>query len=166
MMDIDDVIEILAIELIGVVPDDQEVIVATNKGEPVVFDRRTRSGQAYYNIVRRLEGEDVPFMQLGQDGLVDRLRRLFGRDAAPEGRVTASCPLGGRWGDREMLDFFGRLFGRDEGSKKAAKDRLRLVLVHDRASLVPAADGEPQGRPDPDDLQVHGDRHRRARSQF
>lgn len=81
MMDIGDVIEILAIELIGVVPDDQDVIVAANKGEPVVFDRRTRSGQAYHNIVRRMEGEDVPFMQLGQDGLVDRLRRLFARDA-------------------------------------------------------------------------------------
>lgn len=36
-----------------------------------------------------------------------------------------------------MLDFFGRLFGKDEGSKKAAKDRLRLVLVHDRAKLSP-----------------------------
>jgi len=36
-----------------------------------------------------------------------------------------------------MFDFFGKLFGRDEGSKKAAKDRLKLVLVHDRASLSP-----------------------------
>ena len=36
-----------------------------------------------------------------------------------------------------MFDFLGRIFGRDEGSKKAAKDRLRLVLVHDRASLSP-----------------------------
>lgn len=36
-----------------------------------------------------------------------------------------------------MLEFFGRLFGKDEGSKKAAKDRLRLVLVHDRAKLSP-----------------------------
>lgn len=80
MMNIDDVIEILAVRLIGVVPDDHDVIVATNKGEPVVFDRRTRSGQAYHNIVRRLEGEDVPLMQLDQDGLVDRLRRLLGRD--------------------------------------------------------------------------------------
>lgn len=80
MMTIEDVIEILAVRLIGVVPDDQEVIVATNKGEPVIFDRRTRSGQAYHNIVRRLEGEEVPFMQLDQDGLVDRLRRLLARD--------------------------------------------------------------------------------------
>jgi len=56
------------------------VIVATNKGEPVIFDRRTRSGQAYYNIVRRLEGEDVPFMQIGPDGFVERLRRLLSRD--------------------------------------------------------------------------------------
>lgn len=36
-----------------------------------------------------------------------------------------------------MLDFLGKIFGRDEGSKKAAKDRLRLVLVHDRAKLSP-----------------------------
>lgn len=80
MMDIDDMTEILAIKLLGIVPDDQEVIVATNKGEPVVFDRRTRSGQAYYNIVRRLEGEDVPFMSLGNDGMMSRLRRFFSLD--------------------------------------------------------------------------------------
>lgn len=36
-----------------------------------------------------------------------------------------------------MFDFFGKLFGKDEGSKKAAKERLRLVLVHDRASVSP-----------------------------
>ena len=80
MMDIDDMIEILAIKLLGVVPDDQEVIVATNRGEPVIFDRRTRSGQAYYNIVRRIEGEDVPLMQLEHDGLMERLKRFFNRD--------------------------------------------------------------------------------------
>ena len=81
MMDIDDMIEILAIELLGVVPDDQDVIVATNRGEPVVFDRRTRSGQAYYDIVRRIEGEDVPMLQLEQNGFVERLKRFFGMDA-------------------------------------------------------------------------------------
>ncbi len=80
MMDIDDMIEILAIELIGVVPDDQDVIVATNRGEPVVFDRRTRSGEAYYNIVRRLEGESVPITPLEQDGFVERLRRFFTKE--------------------------------------------------------------------------------------
>ena len=78
MMDIEDIIEILAIELIGVVPDDQDVIVATNRGEPVIFDRRTRSGQAYHDIVRRIEGEDVPIAPVDQNGLVDRLKRLFG----------------------------------------------------------------------------------------
>lgn len=80
MMDIEDVIEILAIRLLGVVPDDQDVIVATNRGEPVVFDRRTRSGEAYANIVRRLEGEDVPLMDLTQDGWVGKLKRFLGRD--------------------------------------------------------------------------------------
>lgn len=85
MMDIDDITEILAIKLLGIVPDDEEVIVATNKGEPVVFDRRTRSGEAYHNIVRRMEGEDVPFAPINSDGMVSKLRRLF----AFEGRRKA-----------------------------------------------------------------------------
>ncbi len=80
MMDIDDMIEILAIKLLGVVPDDQDVIVATNRGEPVVFDRRTRSGEAYHNIVRRIEGEEVPLLQLDQEGFVERLKRLLNLD--------------------------------------------------------------------------------------
>ncbi|MBO8141853.1 MAG: septum site-determining protein MinD [Firmicutes bacterium] len=78
MMDIDDVIEILAIDLLGVVPDDEAIIVATNRGEPIVISGRTKSAQAYRNIVRRIEGEDVPFMQLEEDGWVDRLRNLVG----------------------------------------------------------------------------------------
>lgn len=80
MMDIEDMIEILAIELLGVVPDDQEVIVATNKGEPVVFDKRSRSGEAYHNIARRIEGQDVPFLQFDQEGFVERLMRILGID--------------------------------------------------------------------------------------
>lgn len=80
MLSIEDVIDILRIDLIGIVPDDQEIIVATNRGEPVVFDRRTRSGEAYTNIVRRLEGADVPFMSL-EDGFVHRLRRMVGMGA-------------------------------------------------------------------------------------
>ncbi len=51
MMDIDDIIEILAVDLIGVVPDDEEIIVATNKGEPIVLNGRGRPAQAYRNIV-------------------------------------------------------------------------------------------------------------------
>lgn len=78
MLDIDDVIEILAIELIGVVPDDEEIIVATNKGEPIVLNERSRSGLAYRNIVRRLEGEDVPFLHLEDGTFMDKVRNFIG----------------------------------------------------------------------------------------
>lgn len=77
MMEIGDVIEILAIELLGVIPDDQSIIVATNKGEPVVLDNRSRAGQAYANIVQRILGEDVPLMNLANDGFFERLRSLM-----------------------------------------------------------------------------------------
>lgn len=79
MLAVADVIDILRIDLLGVVPDDQEVIKAANKGEPVVLEPRALSGQAYRNIARRLEGEEVPFMTFDHDGIVDRLRRLVSR---------------------------------------------------------------------------------------
>lgn len=75
MMDMKDVIEILAIELLGVIPDDPSIIVAANKGEPVILDHKSRAGLAYDNIVRRILGEEVPTMNLQQEGLLDRLRR-------------------------------------------------------------------------------------------
>ncbi|HHV93074.1 MAG TPA: septum site-determining protein MinD [Firmicutes bacterium] len=77
MMGIEDIIEILAIKLLGVVPDDETIIVSTNKGEPVVMDKRSRAGQAYNNIVRRIEGLDVPFMSLEEEGLLTRLKRAL-----------------------------------------------------------------------------------------
>ncbi len=77
MMGIDDIIEILAIELLGVVPDDENIIVSTNRGEPVVMDRRSKAGQAYSNIVRRIEGIDVPFLSLEDEGLLTRLKRAL-----------------------------------------------------------------------------------------
>ncbi|REJ34357.1 MAG: septum site-determining protein MinD [Bacillota bacterium] len=78
MMDIDDIIEILAVELLGVVPDDEDIIVATNKGEPIVLNGRGRPAQAYRNIVRRIEGEEVPFLSLEEAGFMDRVRSFIG----------------------------------------------------------------------------------------
>lgn len=86
MMDIDDIIEILAIELLGVVPDDEQIIVATNRGEPVVFQGRTAAAQAYRNIARRLEGEEVPFLSLEGNGWLGRLRSLVGLKRKTAGR--------------------------------------------------------------------------------
>ena len=63
MMSADDVIDILAVELIGQVPDDENIVVATNNGEPLVGDS-SLAGQAYMNICRRVTGEQVPFLDL------------------------------------------------------------------------------------------------------
>ncbi|SHI97810.1 septum site-determining protein MinD [Desulfofundulus thermosubterraneus] len=79
MMSIEDIIDILAIDLLGVVPEDEMVVISTNRGEPVVQDERSRSGQAYRNIVRRIKGEAVPMMNLDEGGFVSRfLRRMIG----------------------------------------------------------------------------------------
>ena len=79
MMDIDDMIEILAIELLGVVPEDEFIVVSTNKGEPAVLDKDSLAGQAYRNISLRITGENVPLMQLDASvGIMKRLRKLIG----------------------------------------------------------------------------------------
>lgn len=79
MMNIDDIIDILAIDLIGVVPDDEKIVVSTNRGEPAVTDNKSLAGQAYANIVRRVLGENVPFLDLEADeGFMLRLKKLFG----------------------------------------------------------------------------------------
>lgn len=78
MMDIDDVNDILAIELLGVVPDDESVIVSTNRGEPSVMESGSKAGTAFRNIVARIEGEEVPFMSLDYDlGIFDKIRRFI-----------------------------------------------------------------------------------------
>lgn len=77
MLGIDDVLDILAIDLLGVVPEDEEVIVATNKGRPLALENHTRAGQAFNNIARRLLGEDVPWMSLQKESLIARVRRFF-----------------------------------------------------------------------------------------
>lgn len=63
MMSADDVVEILAVELVGQVPDDESIVVATNNGEPLVGDS-SLAGQAYMNICKRVNGENVPFLDL------------------------------------------------------------------------------------------------------
>lgn len=64
MMSVDDVLEILSVKLLGVVPEDEEIIVSTNRGEPLSGSQNERAGLAYRNIARRLKGEEVPIMDL------------------------------------------------------------------------------------------------------
>lgn len=76
MLSVEDVKEILGREIVGVVPDDEEIIDTTNRGEPVVLDGTRRLARIYSAIARRLLGEDVPFTNLADDGLLGKLRRL------------------------------------------------------------------------------------------
>jgi len=79
MMSIDDIIDILAIDLLGVVPEDEMIVITTNKGEPAVLDNNSRAGQAYRNVARRITGEDVPLMDLeAETGLMYKLKKLIG----------------------------------------------------------------------------------------
>ncbi len=80
MMSVEDVKEILAIPLIGIVPDDEQVIVSTNRGEPLVLSKEeSYAGTAFNNIARRLEGQEVKFIDLENlnPGLMSKIRRLF-----------------------------------------------------------------------------------------
>jgi septum site-determining protein MinD len=77
MLDTPDILEVLAIELLGIIPEDEHVIVASNQGLPVALDAKSRAGRAFMNTARRLDGEDVPFESLeGADGFFGRLSRL------------------------------------------------------------------------------------------
>ena len=76
MMSAQDIIDLLGVPLIGVIPDDEAVIVATNQGQSLI-EGETLPGQAYRNIVRRIAGEDVPYLDLNRHG--GFLSRLFGK---------------------------------------------------------------------------------------
>ena len=81
MMNIDDMIDILAIELLGVVPDDEAIVISTNRGEPVVRDEGALSGDAFRNISRRILGEEIELMNLEvEDGKWTKIFKiLFGK---------------------------------------------------------------------------------------
>jgi septum site-determining protein MinD len=78
MLDISDVVELLAIDLIGVVPEEPDILVAANQGKPVAFSPDgSMAGRAFHNIARRLQGEDVPFMPLREQGVLGRIFNLM-----------------------------------------------------------------------------------------
>jgi septum site-determining protein MinD len=75
----DDILELLAIDLIGLVPEDENVIIGSNRGTPIAMDGKSKAGRAFNNIARRINGENVPFEDLGADSnLLNRLSRLMG----------------------------------------------------------------------------------------
>lgn len=76
MMSIEDVVEILAIDLIGAVPDDENIVISTNQGQPLVGDN-SLAGRAYYNICKRVIGEDVAYLDLNNSGFFKKISKLF-----------------------------------------------------------------------------------------
>ncbi len=82
MLEVNDVLEILGVKLIGIVPEDERILVSTNIGSPASLDdtSKTGAGTAFRNIARRVRGEEVPFevMNEPRGGFLAALRRLFG----------------------------------------------------------------------------------------
>ena len=115
MMSIDDIIDILAIDLIGVVPDDEKIIVSTNKGEPAVVDNKSLAGQAYRSITKRIMGQDVPLLNLeNEEGFMFKIKVIWF-----EGKLR---------GKIIFLDL-SKLFCKPKKSKDFTKERLKLVLI-------------------------------------
>ncbi|WP_163526476.1 septum site-determining protein MinD [Halobacillus ihumii] len=79
MLDVDEIVNILSIDLLGIVIDDDAVITGSNKGEPVALQPNTKSSLAYRNIARRILGESVPLLSLEEDlTLMAKVKRFFG----------------------------------------------------------------------------------------
>lgn len=90
MMDVADVLEVLGVDLLGVVPEDEAIIIATNQGEPAVYEKRSRAGLAFLSTARRLLGEEIPLEDLSESPtLFERLRRLVGFNPAREKRLRS-----------------------------------------------------------------------------
>ena len=80
MLSTNDVLEILAIELIGVIPDDEDVVVSTNRGEPCVLNE-SMAGKAYLNVCKRITGEEVEFLELNKKTFLEKLVSKFKKNS-------------------------------------------------------------------------------------
>ncbi|GAA6742903.1 septum site-determining protein MinD [Thermus antranikianii] len=79
MLSVEDVVEILGLKPIGIIPEDEQVLISTNQGEPLVLKGTSPAAVAYMDTARRLKGEEVPFRNLEEaQGLLSVIRRLFG----------------------------------------------------------------------------------------
>ena len=77
MMSVDDVTEILSVPLIGILPDDEQVVIGTNQGEPVIGLDST-AGKGYLNICKRILGLEVPYINLDTGkGFFSRISHAF-----------------------------------------------------------------------------------------
>ncbi|AGB41889.1 septum site-determining protein MinD [Halobacteroides halobius DSM 5150] len=79
MMEIEDMKDILAIKLLGIIPEDEKIVISTNKGEPIILDNDTKAGKSFWNVAQRIEGNKIPYLSL-EDNLIDRLKKFIGLD--------------------------------------------------------------------------------------
>ena len=80
MMSVDEVVDILSCNLIGVIPEDTGIITSTNRGEPIVNDENSLAGKAYKNVALRILGEEVPFLDIDEPhGVIDKIKHFFSK---------------------------------------------------------------------------------------
>lgn len=78
MLSVDDVTDILGIKPIGIVPDDENIVISTNKGEPLVYRGESLAARAYINIALRTLGQNVEFLDLDPKvGFFDKIKEIF-----------------------------------------------------------------------------------------
>ncbi len=82
MMSVEDVVDILSCDLIGVIPEDTGIITSTNRGEPIVNDEDSQAGKAYINVAKRIQGEDIPFLDMNEPtgfaAFIDKIKNFLG----------------------------------------------------------------------------------------
>ena len=82
MMSVEDVVDILSCELIGIIPEDTGVITSTNNGEPIVNDETSMAGKAYLNVAQRIQGAEVPFLDINEPkgfaAIIAKVKNFFG----------------------------------------------------------------------------------------
>ena len=77
MLSVEDILEILAIDLIGVIPEDEKIIASTNMGEPIIYNKKSLAGKAYQNITKRILNEDVEYLNLNKKGIFESFKGMF-----------------------------------------------------------------------------------------
>ncbi len=80
MMEVEDIVDLLSVDLVGVVPDDEYIITQTNKGEPVIKNKKAPSGKSYIEIARRILGENIEVTIPGREkGFWAKIKSWFTR---------------------------------------------------------------------------------------
>ena len=78
MLSVEDILDILAVKLLGVVPDDETVVISTNKGEPLVYKGDSLAAKAFKNIASRIEGTEVPLLDLDvKMSILEKIKFVF-----------------------------------------------------------------------------------------